>query len=151
MKTTIDISIIVRQPGTAAPIRTFVQHCTSENTDDAQTLWIGTVTGLELVMSKMHRELFPTPEELQAAARASVEENADKETVKVATHEFSQALAGLMEIVEGVRSVRWNHEGHRLKDTPEWCRFYVAAKSLDRLTTSPTTPGDDAIATGGSQ
>jgi hypothetical protein len=93
MKTTIDISIIVRQPGTASPIRTFVQHCTSENTDDAQTLWIGTVTGLELVMSKMHRELFPTPEELQAAALA-----------------FSKATL-----------------------PPD------------------TTPGDDAIATGGSQ
>lgn len=36
------------------------------------------------------------------------------------------AVTGLMEIVEGVRNVRWAHEGVRLKDTPEWCELYCA-------------------------
>ena len=34
----------------------------------------------------------------------------------------------LIEIVEGVRNERWAANGVRLKDTPEWCALYVAAK-----------------------
>ena len=34
----------------------------------------------------------------------------------------------LIEIVEGVRNERWEASGVRLKDTPEWCKLYVAAR-----------------------
>lgn len=38
-------------------------------------------------------------------------------------------IENLIEIVEGVTSVRWQNPRNnaRLKDTPEWCAFYVAA------------------------
>jgi hypothetical protein len=36
------------------------------------------------------------------------------------------AVNNLVEIVEGVRSVRWAHDQLRLKDTPEWCALYSA-------------------------
>jgi hypothetical protein len=36
------------------------------------------------------------------------------------------AVNNLVEIVEGVRNVRWNYDGFRLKDTPEWCALYSA-------------------------
>ena len=39
----------------------------------------------------------------------------------------------LMEIVEGVRCERWNSNGRRLKDTPEWCAFYVAYSRANRI------------------
>ena len=34
----------------------------------------------------------------------------------------------LIEIVEGVRNQDWHCNGHRLKDTPEWCAFYVSVR-----------------------
>jgi hypothetical protein len=36
----------------------------------------------------------------------------------------------LIEIVEGVSSVGWAYGAKRLKDTHEWCAFYVSAKRL---------------------
>jgi hypothetical protein len=48
-------------------------------------------------------------------------------------HKASNAM---LEIVEGVGCVRWEHEGRRLKDTKQWVEFYLAlheansAKSL---------------------
>jgi hypothetical protein len=37
----------------------------------------------------------------------------------------------LIEIVEGVQNKRWMDErGFRLKDTKEWCAFYVACSTL---------------------
>ena len=41
----------------------------------------------------------------------------------------------LVEIVEGVRCVRWNNNGFRLKDTPEWCAFYVAFNKASAAST----------------
>lgn len=41
--------------------------------------------------------------------------------------DLRRKCAALVEIVEGVTSVRWAHNAHRLKDTPEWAAFYVAA------------------------
>lgn len=38
----------------------------------------------------------------------------------------------LMEIVEGARSKRWNVNGFRLKDTPEWVQFYVSFRKAKR-------------------
>jgi hypothetical protein len=38
----------------------------------------------------------------------------------------------LMEIVEGARSERWNVNGFRLKDTPEWVQFYVSFRKAKR-------------------
>ena len=92
MKTTIDISVIVRPEG--QPIQTYTQHCESTNAD-VKSVWPATITGLEIIMSKMHRVYFPTAEE--AAADAA---------------------------------------------SPDG----VAPAALP-----PTTPGDDAIATGGSE
>lgn len=42
-----------------------------------------------------------------------------------------KAALELNEIVEGVRSERWvsDKTGRRLKDTKEWCEFYLALKS----------------------
>lgn len=36
-------------------------------------------------------------------------------------------VQNLIEIVEGVRSQRWEVNGTRLKDTPEWCKLYTAS------------------------
>jgi len=36
------------------------------------------------------------------------------------------AVTALMDIVEGTRNVRWQHEGRRLVDTPQWCDLYCA-------------------------
>lgn len=50
-----------------------------------------------------------------------------------ALRELHGATEALMEIVEGVRSQRWVGDfGGRLKDTPEWCRFYVARCAVNR-------------------
>ncbi|MES2367368.1 MAG: hypothetical protein V4563_15940 [Pseudomonadota bacterium] len=32
----------------------------------------------------------------------------------------------LVNLIEGIQSVRWHYEGRRLKDTPQWAAFYVA-------------------------
>jgi len=40
--------------------------------------------------------------------------------------ELVDAANRLNEIVEGVTSVRWSFKNSRLKDTEEWCEFYVA-------------------------
>lgn len=37
-----------------------------------------------------------------------------------------EAAIQLNEIVEGVRNNQWVAGGLRLKDTPEWCAFYVS-------------------------
>lgn len=37
-------------------------------------------------------------------------------------------LAPLIEIVEGLRNERWEANGVRLKDTPEWCAFYLLSE-----------------------
>lgn len=36
------------------------------------------------------------------------------------------AVTGIMDIVEGVRNIRWQFEGRRLVDTPQWCDLYCA-------------------------
>ena len=36
------------------------------------------------------------------------------------------AVNNLVEIVEGVRNVRWSYDQFRLKDAPEWCALYSA-------------------------
>lgn len=38
-----------------------------------------------------------------------------------------EASCNLVNLVEGVGSVRWAYNGFRLKDTEEWCEFYVAS------------------------
>jgi hypothetical protein len=42
------------------------------------------------------------------------------------------AAKKLNEIVEGTRNERWAADGKRLKDTPEWCAFYVALNACTR-------------------
>lgn len=39
---------------------------------------------------------------------------------------LENAARDLNQIVEGVKNERWASDGRRLKDTPEWCAFYVA-------------------------
>ena len=46
------------------------------------------------------------------------------------------AVNNLVEIVEGVRNVRWEYDQWRLKDTPEWCALY-SAWSKHRSSTHP--------------
>jgi hypothetical protein len=36
------------------------------------------------------------------------------------------AVTGLMDIVEGTLGCRWQFEGRRLVDTPQWCDLYCA-------------------------
>ena len=56
-----------------------------------------------------------------------------KTSVESALRELHGATEELMQIVEGVRSQRWVGDlGGRLKDTPEWCRFYVARCAVNR-------------------
>ena len=38
----------------------------------------------------------------------------------------------LVDLVEGVGSVRWEHEGRRLKDTAAWAKFYVHVQKAGR-------------------
>lgn len=59
--------------------------------------------------------------------------------MKTDTQKLVDAAKRLREIVEGVRSVRWNHEGRRLKDSQEWCAFYSALAALERA--SAEMPG----------
>jgi hypothetical protein len=50
--------------------------------------------------------------------------------------ELRTASERLNEVVEGVASRRWGHEGRRLKDTPEWCNFYVVVTRTKRAAES---------------
>jgi len=54
--------------------------------------------------------------------------NAAQERIK----RMEEAGDALMEIVEGARSERWNVNGFRLKDTPEWVQFYVSFRKAKR-------------------
>ena len=54
--------------------------------------------------------------------------NAAQERIK----RLEEAGDALMEIVEGARSERWNVNGFRLKDTPEWVQFYVSFRKAKR-------------------
>lgn len=52
--------------------------------------------------------------------------------------ELLNAAEQLIEIVEGVPSVRWAFGARRLKDSPEWVKFYVVArKALQPPKTKP--------------
>ena len=42
--------------------------------------------------------------------------------------QLEKVSASLIEIDEGVSSERWNVDGFRLKDTPEWVEFYVTVR-----------------------
>lgn len=55
--------------------------------------------------------------------KRSVEDEILRESKLVA------AAKDLINIVEGLPSVRWAYEGRRLKDTKEWCVFYCAMPS----------------------
>jgi hypothetical protein len=48
------------------------------------------------------------------------------------TKRLEEAGDALMEIVEGARSERWNVNGFRLKDTPEWVQIYVSFRKAKR-------------------
>lgn len=71
-----------------------------------------------------------TPEEARQLAEALTDKN-DSQNEKP---EIATEIANLIEIVEGVRSVRWENveTGFRLKDTPEWCAFYVASSKQSK-------------------
>jgi len=43
------------------------------------------------------------------------------------TERLRKASLNLVNLVEGVGSVRWAYNGFRFKDTEDWCEFYVAA------------------------
>ena len=43
-----------------------------------------------------------------------------------ADNRLLNAVSGLMEIVEGVSNLRWQFEGRRLVDTPQWCDLHCA-------------------------
>lgn len=71
----------------------------------------------------------PMTPELRAkldAARAKAE-GGHKNHVRADEHDkLVAAVNNLVEIVEGVRNVRWAYDQWRLKDTPEWCALYSA-------------------------
>ena len=71
--------------------------------------------------------------EMTKLAAELADESAKRADVDAATKDLLAATNDLMEIVEGIRCVRWQHEGGRLKDTPEWCRLYVAWSNLNRM------------------
>jgi hypothetical protein len=60
-KTTIEIQITIQRPGQNAQV--FVQRAESEDPAHIDDLWPAIVTGLELIMSKIHRAFFPTDAE----------------------------------------------------------------------------------------
>ena len=69
-------------------------------------------------MSDIEHELIATQWDLKVA----------KDRIK----RMEEAGDALMEIVEGARSERWNVNGFRLKDTPEWVQFYVSFRKAKR-------------------
>ena len=70
------------------------------------------------VVSDIEHELIATQWDLKVA----------KDRIK----RMEEAGDALMEIVEGARSERWNVNGFRLKDTPEWVQFYVSFRKAKR-------------------
>jgi len=56
----------------------------------------------------------------------------ENEDLKQHVKRMEEAGDALMEIVEGARSERWNVNGFRLKDTPEWVQFYVSFRKAKR-------------------
>jgi hypothetical protein len=74
-------------------------------------------------------DLDPKPDTIINHARQLERElNAANERTK----RLEEAGDALMEIVEGARSERWNVNGFRLKDTPEWVQFYVSFRKAKR-------------------
>ena len=57
-----------------------------------------------------------------------------------------EAVNNLVQIVEGVRNVRWAYENVRLVDTPEWCALYTAW-SRDMM--PDAKPANDELTHGG--
>jgi hypothetical protein len=56
----------------------------------------------------------------------------NKPLVSITHRRLINSISDLMEIVEGVRNERWQDErGRRLKDTREWCAFYVAFRNYE--------------------
>ncbi len=41
-----------------------------------------------------------------------------------------EKASALVDLVDGARSVRWSHDGLRLKDTGAWAEFYVAVRGF---------------------
>ena len=64
-KTKITITITVERDGEES--KRFEQVAESTNDGSGTALWTTIVTGLELVMSKVHRVLFPDTEEAEDA------------------------------------------------------------------------------------
>lgn len=78
----------------------------------------------DLALSAGHRsEKHPNAEAVVITSQASVKAALDELDELRRLKESAQKLN---EIVEGVRAERWAADGRRLKDTPEWCGFYVA-------------------------
>lgn len=75
----------------------------------------------------LHAAMYEAEGHIPAATiRAAKEEVA-------ALYALERATAALNELVEGVRSVRWQSpHGGRLKDAPEWCALYCALAALTR-------------------
>ena len=73
---------------------------------------------------------------LDSAKNELLVEGAKRMAVEKAFMALLRSCESLVEIVEGVRGERWEWKGKvRLKDTPEWCAFYVfvrKAEDVDR-------------------
>lgn len=59
--------------------------------------------------------------------KSTISRNPDFDAVA----DLKKKCADLIKIVEGVGSSRWaSPSGRRLKDTHEWCAFYVSARQF---------------------
>jgi hypothetical protein len=72
-------------------------------------------------------------------------ENSEKPQAAVASSDLLACAIQLCEIVEGIRSPHdsWRSThfcGRRLKDTPEWCAFYVALQKCQRANAPAQRP-----------
>jgi hypothetical protein len=65
MKTTVHITIQVASDN-GLPTKSFTQEHTFDHDGAGQAIFAGTVTGLEGILSQMHRHYIPTPEEKEA-------------------------------------------------------------------------------------
>ncbi len=77
-------------------------------------------------------------EELQAkfelALKLRDDMREDKDLWKKSYEALEKASSSINQIVEGAKSVRWENEGVRLKDTKEWVNFYLALKNTKEKT-----------------
>jgi chromosome segregation ATPase len=81
---------------------------------------------------QLERELNAANAEIEEKRKDVVWLATEKAKLENRINRLEETGDALMEIVEGARSKRWNVNGFRLKDTPEWVQFYVSFRKAKR-------------------